>query len=613
MPAAARLRHVATFALLLVLALARAADGAETPEAPKYEVWGERDADWTAPVEGWTPVQPGEHPRLVFRKGDIPRLKQRAETPAGKAMVERMKALLDDKFTLWHPAGNGLLYLLTGDRQYAEKAKQQVLDVLERKVRDGRDGRYGFYNPGSGGQMRAGPAVGAIGLAYDLNYGAWDEEFRGKVAVAIQENPWTRDIAAAPPIGPGCNLWGAAAGGAGLGLLAIRGDPGVDGKMVEEALVRIAEHARKEIALGYGDRGYYFEGHQCGRISSNTGLFPFIQAYRLAAGRDLVAGKENARWLAAKWIYEFALNPDGSYTNCQRGMYCRNFPRGGACSQQGDFCLGFGVCPPEFVPALKWVYNHQVEPGEKTYDVLEYPHQAIYALANWPLDVQERNPADTLPLVLHDAGAGYLIFRNGWSAEGRDICVSVLLGAHPQNGRGMAAAGTVYIYGEGLGWARQAARCRLPCAFLAGYLTYAKFEEDGSGVISARAHPEYQNRNWVPPKGVDLREVTSLAVDFSRGSGAELLCAIVGPLAGQTVNCWMDLEPARLEDVRAAKERYSTRTVAAQFGGKKGYLMTLCTGYHPRFSQEEEQVVVGGQAIRFDGEKLVLTKTRPRR
>lgn len=155
---------------------------------------------------------------------------------------------------------------------------------------------------------------------------------------------------------------------------AIRGDTGTDDKKVEELLAKIVKQARDQIAIGYGDCGYYFEGHQCGRISSNTGLVPFVLAYRVAAGKDLVAKKDNARWLAAKWNYEFALNPDGKFTNPQRGMYCRDFPRGGMWSENGDFAQGFAICPPEYVPALKWVYDRQVESGnEKTFDILEYP------------------------------------------------------------------------------------------------------------------------------------------------------------------------------------------------------------------------------------------------
>ena len=99
-----------------------------------------------------------------------------------------------------------------------------------------------------------------------------------------------------------------------------------------------------------------------------------------------------------------------------------------------------------------------------------YPHQAVYALANWPMDVPEKSPADQpelFPRVLHDTAAGYFIFRNGWSDAGQDICVSALLGTHPthQNGRGMASGGSIYVYGKGLGWAGDRAGYRFPGIF----------------------------------------------------------------------------------------------------------------------------------------------------
>ncbi len=588
-----------------------AAAGSRQGSTRKHENWGYNDPDWTVCVPKHVPPQAGEHPRLVFRKADLPRIKARAETPEGRVIIQRLRKLLDDKFTLGHPAGHGLLYQLTGDRQHAEKAKELCAAILDQKRKDEKDNRYGFTNPGSGGPMRAGPAIGVVGLAYDLAYDGWDDAFRRKVALAIQENPFTAGIAAKGPIMPSCNHYGAAVGGVGLGLLAILGDPGVDARKVEDLLAKIVKQARDEIAIGYGDRGYYFEGHQCGRISSNTGLVPFIQAYRVAAGKDLVAKKDNARWLAAKWIYEFAANGDGAYTNPQRGMYCRNFPRGGQWSENGDFCQGFGVCPPEFIPALKWVYNHQVEPGkDKTYDVLANPQQAVYALANWPLDVQEKNPQDQpelFPRVIHDTAAGYVIFRNGWSDAGGDICVSALLGTHPthQNGRGMASGGSVYVYGKGLG-GRADQYYRFPGMFYSSCPVYTRFEKDGSGVLSAVTYGEKFNKF-----SLDVTECgtkpTSLAVDFSGVSGAELLVAMVGPMVGYQVEYWMDIKPAKVADLKG-RDGYAARTAEIQLAGRRGFVMTLLKGNHPAVRQDGDAVVVGKRTLSFDGVKIVLGK-----
>lgn len=44
---------------------------------------------------------------------------------------------------------------------------------------------------------------------------------------------------------------------------------------------------------------------------------------------------------------------------------------------------------------------------------------------------------------------------------------------------------------------------------------------------------------------------TSLAVDYSRASGADLLVAMVGPLVGYQVEYWMDINRAKPATYRA--------------------------------------------------------------
>ena len=166
-------------------------------------------APWPVPTEGWTPPEPGEHPRLFFRKADLPKIKERAATAEGKAIVARLRELLGGgeempslfntstgayqgnikdapvgtTYTLWHGAGFGMLYQLTGDRKYADLGRACVQKALD-GVRD-RDDRYAWTKPG--GALRAGPSLGAIAMAYDLNYDGWDADFREAVARAIQD------------------------------------------------------------------------------------------------------------------------------------------------------------------------------------------------------------------------------------------------------------------------------------------------------------------------------------------------------------------------------------------------------------------------------------------
>ncbi len=148
--------------------------------------------EWPSPVKGWVAPEPGEHPRLFFRKADLPRLKERAKTPEGQAIVKRLRALLNGSdgesmptefnpnkgkqpdgsgkfhetaavgktYTLWHAAGFGFLWQLTGEKKYADLGRQCVEKALD-GTRD-RDNRYSFRDPT--GALRAGPSLGAIAM-----------------------------------------------------------------------------------------------------------------------------------------------------------------------------------------------------------------------------------------------------------------------------------------------------------------------------------------------------------------------------------------------------------------------------------------------------------------
>ncbi len=76
------MRHQSTIILLVGMVASRllAADDARP---------------WPAPVPGWKAPKPGEHPRLLFRKADIPALRERAKTPEGQAILKRLRQQLN--------------------------------------------------------------------------------------------------------------------------------------------------------------------------------------------------------------------------------------------------------------------------------------------------------------------------------------------------------------------------------------------------------------------------------------------------------------------------------------------------------------------------------------
>jgi hypothetical protein len=410
-----------------------------------------RETLWPSPVEKYVPLQPGEHPRLIFRKSDLPELRRRMATPEGRVILARLDALLKEPWTLWHGAGYGLLYQLTGEAKYAELARQCVEDARTGRKQN-PDARYSYFAPGHGGHMRAGPSYAAVALAYDLCYDAWDQAYREALAREILDRVFkgckyqqgTEATGLVFQIGhgqldPTSNHYGAWNGGGGTAVLAILGDPGVDRPTALLCHRVFAQRAKRALDWGFSDRAWFYEGHQCGRISTNTGLFAYLQALRVAAGMDMVQNCEAAQWLLTKWIFELGFR-NGKVLGIERGMYCRDFLRNGNnTSESGDFCLGFGVCPQEHKPAVLWFYNRVLEPGEKTYDVMKLPHHAAYALANWPLGVKERDPAEILGHVLADRKARYYVFRSGW--KGEDDVIATIGGT--ENYWNSSAAGMV--------------------------------------------------------------------------------------------------------------------------------------------------------------------------
>src|SRR5687767_654583 len=50
---------------------------------------------WPADVVGFVPPEPGEHPRLLFRKAELAAIRKKAQTPEGRAIVKRLRQQLN--------------------------------------------------------------------------------------------------------------------------------------------------------------------------------------------------------------------------------------------------------------------------------------------------------------------------------------------------------------------------------------------------------------------------------------------------------------------------------------------------------------------------------------
>ncbi|MCC5829749.1 MAG: hypothetical protein JJU36_09925 [Phycisphaeraceae bacterium] len=551
------------------------------------------------PVEGFEAPKPGEHPRIIFRRSELPEIRRRAATEEGQIVLKRMREMLDQRYTNWNAAAYAFLYLVTEEQGYADKARDAAREVIGRRANP--DGRYTW--PGNG-QLRAGPLMAGLALAYDMAYDGWDEAFRKEIAKAILDNPHTEAIARRPQLEPGANHWGAHSGGLGVALLALRGDPEVDQEKVEDLFRRVLNNIMREIDEGFSERGYYWEGHHCGRFSGNKGIIPFIQAYRNAAGQDLAPQGSNTHWMSTKWIYELIrFTPaDREARNIQRGMYARDpFSRSQELSRLGDFALGFGIVPDQYKAQMLWVFNNIVRTSETDYDINEYPHFGAWVIANWPFGVEPRNPGQTMPRILRDTEAGYFVFRNGWTGTADDIIVTALLGSMPHRGRGMGKGGSVEVLGINLRYA-------FPGIFYTSKETYFHGARDGSGIISARMLDDealqrrHVGRHWEALE----RGTVSMAVDFSGASGVPLLVVQVGPWTGYEVQYWMQIRRTQIREQQVRGTRIRTRTQAVEADGILYYVMTLQDGDPPEIKTEGRGLIIGDQTVRFDGEKLIL-------
>jgi hypothetical protein len=537
--------------------------------------------EWPRPVSGFAAPQAGEHPRLFFRKADLPEIKRRAETPEGRAIVNRLRFLLDGKegkglpeiipapaagakgasdgkaLTLWHPAGYGMLYHLTGDATYAETGKQAMERILTNA--GDIDPRYGFVRPN--GALRAGPSLGAVAMGYDLCYDGWDDAFRKKTVEAILKGPGGFPLDAlvlGKRHGPHSNHWGCQIGGGALAILAVWKDPGADNARIETLMQESKKDFIRQLTEGFGDGGMFHEGKGPGGIGSDTAFIPAIQAWRVAGGQDFVSPRPHAAAVTMIKVHELLrINGEPWYLIPVSSGYGSGYfgpaDKGGipsdrnGLSRGGQFAQGFGAIPEKLKPAALWTFNRIVEPdpAARIYDTVSaYPHRAVLALVNWPVGVKEVNPAERIPRVHVDERLGLYAFRNQWTGTDDDIVVNATHRARDPHG--------FMVWGKG--------QRRIFGACPKGDASHFQAAEDGSGTLTVGS--------------------MLLGVDFSKASGADGLIVTVGlPMSG-------------------AKQ--------IQAGGRTFHLLLL-GGKPAEPAAQGDKVVAGKQEIGCDGNKIAFS------
>ncbi len=519
---------------LVVLVAVLLPAGIGSPSAASADEAQEKP--WPVEVENFQPPQPGEHPRLLFRRDDLPRLRQRAQTSEGKQILERLREILGidedgevefdkETYTISHVAGFGLLYQITGQHRYADMGRRAMELALDEEWRD-QDDRYSFRDPS--GALRAGPSLGWYALGYDLCYDGWDEDFRNRVAREIERYNEGRqrslaELVRGARLHPRSNHWGMQVGGGAMALLAIRNDPGVeDHERIEELLERSRKAMIRNMTEGFGDGLYFAEGDGTATMASHIIFLPALQGWKTAAGKDFITPKPNAQWMSMRWLLGTVVR-DGRPHFHSRDGYPHNVWQRSGISGGGYFAIGFGVATPPQRTAWRWFYDrffkqHDLE-AETPFDTVSHlPHHTVLAFVNWPFDIEPVNPIEAVPPAAVDRQYGYATFRNRWQDE-NDIVVTVLT-KRPRGHTSSEEIGPVWITANAADerfqlrdrHATTGLRERPDASWgrMEGDIEHFEVRQDASAVLATD-------------------DGTCLALDFSGNAGVEGMLVMIGP------------------------------------------------------------------------------------
>jgi len=439
------------------------------------------------PAEGFTPLAHDEWPRLLFRKHDLPRLRDRLATPLGRAIRARLEAMTDDA------VAQGVLFQLTGDHAYARRALERtVYGINEPRRQDEHAEHHTAYL----GNRLANAAYG-----YDLSRDAWTAEQRRPIerfltsegARAALHNP--EQFGSKPITAPGKGLADQVYGGGALAALTLWGlegpPPDKPAPVDDPALRRLqgrfgggdddgdGESAelryQRELAAwelrGRAELAYLEAVDQARRIATVSAIYGigegglgghpniwgFAEAYDRCFGRGITARPIFARAAAAAVVG--ACWPASDNDAPQRPWW-----HGEGDPPGGDHLARLLAHAPHDVrPVVAW---HWLRAAGVSADDLATDRGArgflersgvttaeglTRLLAAWPTD-PPRDPDGTVSKVWRSAADGTIIFRNGWL--GADTVFAALDAPPPLDGRGASSeSGGFIIHGLGYDWA----------------------------------------------------------------------------------------------------------------------------------------------------------------
>jgi hypothetical protein len=622
---------------------APAAPSADQTVEVKGQVVGRVIPSWTEPVAGFKKLEPNEHPRLIFRKSDLPLIKKRLETPEGKAIMARFLEQLPKshgdwpKVQMYLPAGYGLAYQLTGDKAHADKAKAILTDML-----------------GLGGSqdIHYGPMAQSMAVTLDFCYDAWDAEFRQKVIDNLARrmmNLETLTGMGGASLNPWHNHEAIRAAGAGVAAICLLGEKTGDGKEIAglERIIHVNARSTRRFFQYNGDSGsgWGLEGDAYKRMVWNSGPGHVVQACRSALGTDPVANGLGAWSILGEWMW-LPPGDDVVQSETSRG-FADNGQRGG-----GFFILGLTTVPDSMKAGVRWLFDRSYGlQGDKTFNLL-WAYHAAYLLMNYPFDVPAKPPTESLPWVAPDPSGGHWVFRKPW--QGAQDTLVVLNpsfdnpgGSHWITGRSwdmqLFALGKLWIGDRRMDDKTGTPGAALPTTANAGAYTSNlgarllgwSSTPDGRASLAWDNSPIYMTqlaRDAMPgpdQKSVrmsrqgqfvdhGIRATRHMAVDLSGASGAPVLLAILDQSKGAKDFAWnlklaKEAGPAKVEgntitvgDPAGANMKVTfvgaktpALTPAIKATGSDEYfaIITVQKGPAPEVKVDGDKVTVGGVPV----------------
>jgi hypothetical protein len=606
---------------------------------------------WSEPAPSFKRLEPQEHPRLVFRKSDLPLLQKRLKTPQGKAILKRFLAMLpqqhvkDGKCAPYFPAGYGLAYQLTGDKAHAQRAKELLAGML---------------HLGGSQEIHYGPLAQSIAVTLDFCYDAWDPAFRQTVIDNLAQrtiNLYTGEGVGAYSVNPWHNKQGVWAPSAGVAALCLLGEKTSNGQEVpglERMIHRLARDTRRYFQFnGTSNSGWCLEGQDYKRMTWNSGPGHLIQAYRSALGGDLLAGWWGHWSILGQWMEQPPASPVVVADDLGNFQYSGLWP------------LGLVSVPSTMKAGARWLYDHAFGlEGNQTFGIF-WAYHAAYVLMNYPFETDPKPPAKSLPWVAPDPTGGHWIFRKSWEGK-NDSLVVLQLRSNIQRGCHYERSGRTWdmqLFALGKQWVGSRTLVEkdpspgvaLPMvsnpgaynSVLGAITTDWSASQSGQASLSLDMTPVYLQAlvsGEKPPTNqktatvarfgtfIDhgVRVQRALALDLSGASGVPVLLVLVDQSQGAHDFTW-NLKLA--DEVGTGKVEGNTVTVgdplgvnltctfigpkpqtitgAIQATGSADYfaVITVQRGRAPALQIEGEglaaRVRVGRQRIHFEGGKLV--------